>query len=141
MNRSALAAVAVMCAIAATPGCDTSTATENDRSSSLNPAFLGERQEARAFLDSGDAVVWSEHATVEQVDALVADMYAAGVTKAEFAGIEALEGSRISAWLLFEMPPGAARAECFTVFNRFREKHVGDHVADQGQPFVDVELD
>ena len=142
MHRSAHAAVAAIFAIVSTPGCDTSTATEStSRDAELHSVYLGEREEARAFLERGDSVVWSEHASIDDVDRLVTAMYDAGVVRAEFAGIEALEDSRISATLVFELPEDARRDDCFVEFNRFREAHVGDVVDDRGQRRVEVTLD
>lgn len=109
----------------------------------ITAADLEPSEEARAFLGSRGAAVWSEDLSESELEGFIDAVYGAGAPNVVFAGIEEFQGTRLSAWLVIELPTSAsARASVFRVYDEQLQRLYGaPPTPDTGQAYLDLTLD
>jgi hypothetical protein len=67
--------------------------------------------EARQFFNDPNCVVWNEGFPLSELKQLCEDLYRAGSPKVMFGGADELEGKKVSAWFVAELPKDKATRE------------------------------
>ena len=130
---------ALLFALSLLVACGSEDETDLEAEQPLTLADLEETAEARDFFDEG--VVWCEGMSTDELRAFVDETYSAGAPKVMFAGIEEIEGRKLSAWLVIELPgAGSDRDEVFALYNR-KFSEGGEPLTDTGQKFLSLMLD
>jgi len=134
-----ISAVVLLASVAACGGSDDSFDGEDKP---LSGSDLGETEDARAFLDSDDGAVWCEPMSIDALREFVEKLHAAGAESVLFGDITEIEGRRLSAWLVIELPlTGPSRATVFRAFNAVHHDLGEDEIQDEGQKYLDLPLD
>jgi hypothetical protein len=92
---------------------------EDEAPSKVTAKDLEPTVEARQFFTDPNCVAWTEGFSLDDLKTLTNDLYAAGSPKVMFAGADEIEGKKVSAWFVAELPKDkSARQRCVDVWNK-----------------------